>query len=232
MSPEQARGEDLDRRTDLFSFGAVLYEMATGRMAFSGNRSALIFDAILHKAPTSPVRINPELPAEREYVINKALEKDRSLRYQSAGEMLADLKRLRRNSSSTRVEAVVDEWKPAKRRRLLWTSVTATAVIVIAPTAAFVWHGRSRGGQEISSVAVLPFIDASKDPNRYLSDGITESLINNLSQISNFAVMSRASVFHYKGRDVDPQAVARDLRVDGVITASESLRSYWSPQRL
>jgi serine/threonine protein kinase/Tfp pilus assembly protein PilF len=218
MSPEQARGEDLDKRTDLFSFGAVLYEMATGRMAFSGNTSALIFDAILHKAPTSPVRINPELPAELEYVINKALEKDRALRYQSAGEMLADLKRLRRNSSSTRVEAVVDERKPAKRRKLLWTSVTGTALIVIA-AAAFVWHGRSRGGQEISSVAVLPFIDASKDPNtEYLSDGITESLINNLSQIPNLAVMSRSSVFHYKGRDVDPQAAAHDLKVEGVIT--------------
>src|SRR5215469_3077123 len=103
--------------------------MATGRMAFSGNTSALIFDAILHKAPTSPVRINPELPAELEYVIDKALEKDRALRYQSAGEMLADLKRLRRNSSSTRVEAVVDDRKPAKRRNLLWTSATAAALI-------------------------------------------------------------------------------------------------------
>src|SRR5713226_659592 len=219
MSPEQARGEELDRRTDLFSFGAVLYEMATGGMAFSGNTSALVFDAILHKAPTSSVRINPELPAELEYIINKALEKDRALRYQSAGEMLADLKRLRRNSSSTRVEAVAGE--PAARgrtRKLLWGSVAGAAVLALILSAAFLWRGRS-GGQEISSVAVLPFVNAGNDPNtEYLSDGLTESLINSLSQIPNLAVMSRSSVFHYKGRDIDPQAAARDLKVEGVIT--------------
>jgi serine/threonine protein kinase/Tfp pilus assembly protein PilF len=218
MSPEQARGEELDARTDLFSFGAVLYEMATGRLAFSGNTSALIFDSLLHKAPTSPVRINPELPAELEHIISKALEKDRSLRYQSAGEMLADLKRLRRNSSSGRVEAVAAE-TPAKarKRKLLWASGAAIALGLVA-AAVFLWRGRS-AQQEISSVAVLPFVNASNDPNtEYLSDGITESLINNLSQLPNLAVMSRSSVFRYKGKDVDPQTVARDLKVEGVIT--------------
>ncbi len=217
MSPEQARGEELDRRSDLFSFGAVLYEMATGRMAFSGNTSALIFDSILHKAPTAAVRLNPELPAELEYVINKALEKDPSLRYQSAGEMLADLKRLRRNSSSTRVEAVAGETKP-RGRKVLWASAIGTLALALAAAGFFLWRSRS-GGEEITSVAVMPFVNASNDPNtEYLSDGITESLINSLSQIPNLAVMSRASVFHYKGRDVDPQAVARDLKVEGVIT--------------
>ena len=220
MSPEQARGEELDARTDLFSFGAVLYEMATGRMAFSGNTSAVIFDSVLHKAPATASRANPDLPAELDRIINKALEKDRSLRYQSAAEMLADLKRLRRDSSSARVQIADPERLPpqtAKSRSLLWAFGGVIALILVAGA---VWLWRSRNGQEqISSVAVMPFINASNDPNsEYLSDGITESLINNLSQLPNLVVMARSSVFRYKGRDVDPQTVARELKVQALVT--------------
>jgi serine/threonine protein kinase/Tfp pilus assembly protein PilF len=219
MSPEQARGETLDRRSDLFSFGTVLYEMSTGHMAFSGNTSALVFDAILHKAPASPARINPDLPAELEHIINKALEKDPALRYQSAAEMLADLKRLRRDSSSGQVKASTDSKLAAPpSRKLLFAGIGAAALLAILAAAFFLFRGASEG-KEISSVAVLPFVNSGNDPNtEYLSDGITESLINSLSQLPNLAVMARSSVFRYKGRDIDPQTVAKDLKVQAVVT--------------
>ena len=218
MSPEQARGLELDRRSDLFSFGAVLYEMATGRMAFSGNTSAVIFDSILHKAPASAVRVNPELSPELERIISKALEKDPTLRYQSGAEMLADLKRLRRDTSSTQIPAA--DFAPAKPSGKKWfmPAGVAAAIVLIIGAAAYFWKTHS-GNKEISSIAVLPFVNASHDPNsEYLSDGLTESLINNLSRIKNLAVMSRASVFHYKGKDVDPQTIAHDLKVEAVVT--------------
>jgi eukaryotic-like serine/threonine-protein kinase len=221
MSPEQARGEALDKRSDLFSFGTVLYEMSTGRMAFGGNTSALVFDAILHKAPSSPIRINPDLPAGLEQIINKALEKDPALRYQSAAEMLADLKRLRRDSSSAHVQAVSDEQPPRRSRKMLMAAMGSAAVLLIAIALLFVFfvfRGQS-AGKEISSIAVMPFVNTGNDPNtEYLSDGITESLINSLSQLPNLAVMARSSVFRYKGRDIDPQSVAKDLKVQAVVT--------------
>ena len=224
MSPEQVRGEELDVRTDLFSFGLVLYELATGRQAFVGSTGAVIGEAILNRAPTPAGRVNPALPPKLDEIIAKALEKDRKLRYQSAGEMRTDLARMKRDTevaryASGRETLLLQSDGSFVRKRRAW----AVGAVAVATCGALLGTGlylNSRRDAPIDSLAVLPFVNATADPNtEYLADGITEAVINSLSQLPNVAVMSRSSVFRYKGRDIDPQEVGRDLNVRAVLAS-------------
>jgi len=218
MSPEQVRAKELDARTDLFSFGAVLYEMATGTLPFRGESSGVIFNAILERPPVSPVRLNPDLAPKLEEIINKTLEKDRTLRYQHASDIRTDLQRLKRDTETTRISSVQASPHQRPKRRKLWL-VAAACVTVIGLAAVATWFLRSGRGSQINSLAVLPFTNVSGDANSdYLSDGITESLIANLTHVPQLKVKSRNSVFRYTGKDVDVQKASSELRVSALIT--------------
>ncbi|MGO9720854.1 MAG: protein kinase domain-containing protein, partial [Methylocella sp.] len=218
MSPEQARGKELDARTDLFSFGAVLYEMATGAVPFLGETSAVTFKAILDATPTSPLRLNPGLPHKLEDIINKALEKDRGLRYQSAADMRTDLQRLKRDTDSARVPAAPSQPERSAPSRKLWP-IVAVAVAAIALIAAAAWYFYPSKASAIDSIAVLPFTNVSGDVTKdYLSDGLTESLIGSLTHVPDLNVKSRNSVFRYKGKDVDAQKAGSELGVAALVS--------------
>jgi eukaryotic-like serine/threonine-protein kinase len=219
MSPEQVRGKELDARTDLFSFGAVLYEMCTGTLPFRGDTTGAMFDSILNRAPVPPVRINPDTRPKLEEIIAKCLEKDRNLRYQHASDIRTDLQRLKRDTDSSKTAATQASSEQTLKRRKLW-AVLAACIAVIGLAAVGTWYLRSgRTATQIDSIAVLPFTNGAGDANTdYLSDGITESLIDNLAHVPQLKVKSRNSVFRYKGKDVDVQKVGSELGVPALVT--------------
>ena len=245
MSPEQARGEELDARSDLFSFGTLLYDMAVGELPFPGNTLAVILSAILEKPPARPLERIPNFPEKLRGVILKALEKDRATRYQSARDMLVDLRRLLLESasgselvtiSSGAVLAALPPATPSsggavvagsKRRRAGVVAAGLGAVVLAGVFVLWQRHGfQSRqatpeGPPVINSLLVLPLENLSRDPAQdYFADGMTDELIGKLSNISALRVISRTSAMHYKGLKKPLPEIARELRVDAVVEGS------------
>jgi eukaryotic-like serine/threonine-protein kinase len=223
MSPEQALGKPLDARSDLFSFGIVLYEMATGALPFRGQTSVEIFDAILNRPQAPPQHLNSEVPPELGRIISKALEKNRDVRYQHADDIRADLKRLKRESESSK-SVTTAAAMPKLSQRNFWMAAAAVIVLLVL-IGAGVYLRKPSSVQAIDSIAVIPFANVGGNVDAdYLSDGLTESLIANLAHVPQLKVKSRNSVFRYKGKEVDVQKVGKELTVDALLTGRVAQR--------
>ena len=235
MSPEQVRGEEVDARSDLFSFGALLYDMAVGEPPFRGSTPAVKLSGILERNPVPPVEIVPSLPTKLQDIILKALEKDRENRYQTARDMAIDLRRLLREIDSGMVTDSMSVPSPPPIPAVApvgtqhrWQWIVGVGIGVMFALLALWRYGgvRSRpvppvGRPEIKSLAVLPLENLSQDPaQEYFADGMTDELIARLSKISALRVISRTSAMRYKGSKKSLPEIARDLHVDAIVEGS------------
>jgi serine/threonine protein kinase len=212
MSPEQARGETVDARSDLWAMGVIFYELLTGVRPFEGTTQAVIFEGILSKTPLPPSARNPKIPAEWERIVSRLLEKDRATRYQSAQDLLADLRRVNRDSSSGGTSPPL---APKRRSWQKYALASGAGLILLAAIAYFL----PRRTASIDSLAILPFVNAGQSADAdYLSDGITDSVIGNLSSLRGLKVKSRNAVRKYKGGDIDAGKAGRELDVGAVLT--------------
>jgi TolB-like protein/Flp pilus assembly protein TadD len=212
MSPEQVKGKPADARSDIFSFGAILYELLSGKRAFHGDSAAETMSAILREEPPDLSVTNQSISPGLERIVRHCLEKNPEQRFHSAHDLAFDLQALSDVSTQAPAAAGLRAVARPRARALVWaaglTAALAAAVLWLRP-----------GARTIDSLAVLPFVNAGGDPNaEYLSDGITESLINSVSQIPGIKVVSRTSAFHYKGKDVGARTVGRELGVRAVLT--------------
>jgi serine/threonine protein kinase/tetratricopeptide (TPR) repeat protein len=214
MSPEQALAKKIDHRSDIFSLGIVLYELSTGRLPFYGVNQVETMQKILQDQPAPFTRTSPGIPFEFERIVLKCLEKEPERRYQSVSDLLVDLSNLKRDTAAERITTSLTIAPPKPRR---WW-VAMILLIILSVAAIYFLEHRTRN---IHSLAVLPFINESSEPGmEVVTDGITDEIINKLSQIPNLKVLSRATVFSYKGKQMDPRKVVHDLDVDAIITGN------------
>src|ERR1039458_3592688 len=225
MSPEQARGEPLDARTDIFSFGAVLYQMATRKMPFDGNTSAVVFSKILEHPPISPVHLNPALPSQLEVIIDKALEKDRDLRYHTAAAMAADLRRLKRDTGSRQTTAIASKPKPKKKSTgKMWAAIAA-GLLIAAVGGSLYWARTKRATGATSAtpetLAILPLANVGDANNTYLSDGVTKDIAAKLAQLPNLHIESLTQAPDAKGSPA--QSGARSVLSGSVVRSGDAV---------
>ncbi|HUR96862.1 MAG TPA: serine/threonine-protein kinase, partial [Pyrinomonadaceae bacterium] len=222
MSPEQLRGEVVDTRTDIFSFGIVVYEMLTGRQPFSRPSRAETAAALLTEEPATLSTYAPETPVEFQRIVRKCLEKDKALRYQTMQDVATDLRQLQREhevSAPSNTPSIVSPTAVTSGRSpARWITAAVVLLLLSAVGVGLYRWLIANPSTAVTSLAVLPFANLSGDPNtEYLSDGLTESLIDRLSLLPDLKVMSRSSVFRYKGKEVDAQQAARVLNVGAVL---------------
>jgi serine/threonine protein kinase/TolB-like protein/Tfp pilus assembly protein PilF len=232
MSPEQARSEELDARTDLFSFGVVLYEMATGKKPFSGNNVVMTLDAVLHTKPPSPTTLNPAIPKELEGIIGKAMEKDRNKRYATAAEMKAALQHLKKETESGMTRSGIRASSPARvvtktfqapSRRLNYLLLGVSALLITVLAAVGTWFLKHRaammGGASKNAVAVLPLQNLNGDSSvDYLRFALADEIASVLTYSRTLDVRPSAVTRKYVGADIDPQKVGKELHVGTVLS--------------
>ena len=252
MSPEQTRGLWIDERSDIFSFGVVLYEMLAGTSPFAGETTTDILAAVIQSDPPAISSLIKDTPPEVDRILDRALEKDRTERYQTAADLLSDLKRAKKHAERSGEFALMsvsglslpDEPQQAAREASTLTGGSSRssgqkvmyliAAILLATAGLGYWNFYSASDTTIGSIAVMPFVNESGNPEfEYLSDGMTETLINQLSQLPNLNVKARSSVFQYKSSGLNPQEIGRKLSVQAVLNGrviqqGNSLTVSWS----